>query len=120
MTGNRNAPERGEFWFANLAPLRPSSGAEIKKSRPVLIVSNNIVNEKRRTVLAIPLATSGGTAEPNPPITVGITCAGINAVAVVDQLRAVDKQRLVKQMGMSDRGEFNAVIDALSQILQII
>jgi len=113
------APKRGEIWFAQLAPLNQSAGTEIQKSRPVLIVGNNIVNERRRTVLVVPLATSGGKATANPPITVSVNCAGKSAVAVIDQLRALDKSRLAKLMDIIQPEQLESVVAALGQILEI-
>jgi hypothetical protein len=57
---DRNTPGRGEIWLADLGPLNPAKGAEIQKTRPVLIVGTNVVNRYRRTALVFPLATSGG------------------------------------------------------------
>ena len=72
--GYPEAPRRGEVWFANLGTLAPEKGAEIQKSRPVLILGKDILNEHRRTVLVIPLATGGGNLRANPPITVEVRC----------------------------------------------
>lgn len=116
---NPHAPKRGEIWFANLAPLNPSKGAEIQKSRPVLIIGNNIINERRRTVLVVPLATQGGAANANPPITVPVTCRGKNGVAVVDQLRALDKNRLVNLMDIIHPSDLELVVNALAQVLEM-
>jgi len=120
MASSSLAPKRGEIWFANLAALNPLAGAEIQKSRPVLIIGNNIINQKRRTVLAIPLATSGGKAVANPPLTVSVTCAGKNGIAVIDQLRAIDKNRLARMIDTISPDQFASVISALSQVLEIL
>ncbi len=119
MPGNPAAPRRGEVWFANLGELNPSLGAEIQKSRPVLVIGTNIINQRRRTVLVIPLATSGGKAEANPPLTVGVTCGGKQGVAVIDQLRALDKQRLVSLVDTIHPGDLELVMQALCQVLEI-
>jgi mRNA interferase MazF len=120
MPGNPQAPKRGEVWFANLGELDPSRGAEIQKSRPVLIIGNNIINQRRRTALVVPLATSGGKAEANPPITVGVMCGGKSGIAVIDQLRALDKQRLVSLIDTIHAGDLELVIQALCQVLEIV
>ncbi|MBI4534300.1 MAG: type II toxin-antitoxin system PemK/MazF family toxin [Candidatus Melainabacteria bacterium] len=119
MAGNSASPKRGEIWFANLGELDPSKGAEIQKSRPVLIIGNNIVNQRRRTVLVIPLATSGGQAQANPPITVEIVSGRRRGIAVIDQLRALDKQRLVNLIDTIHEGDLELVVQALCQVLEI-
>jgi mRNA interferase MazF len=120
MTGSRpTTPQRGEIWFANLGKLDTSKGAEIQKSRPVLIIGNNVINRHRRTVLVVPLATSGGKAKADPPITVQVVCGGKHGVAVIDQLRALDKRRLSHLIGTIDPDDFISVIIALRQVLEV-
>jgi mRNA interferase MazF len=119
MVGNAAAPKRGEIWFANLGELDPSRGAEIQKTRPVLIIGTNVVNRNRRTALVIPLATSGGKAEAHPPITVAVVCAGKTSVAVIDQLRALDKNRLLNLIDTVSPSDLELVVNALHQVLEI-
>jgi len=119
MTGNSGSPKRGEIWFANLGELDASQGAEIQKARPVLIMGNNIVNQRRRTVLVIPLATSGNPAQANPPVSVEVMCSGRRGIAVIDQLRALDKKRLVNLVDTIHGGDLDLVVQALCQILEI-
>ncbi len=119
MAGDSAAPKRGEIWLANLGALDPGKGAEIQKTRPVLVIGNNVVNERRRTVLVVPLATSGGNPQAHPPITVGVRCKGKNGVAVIDQLRALDKRRLFKLMDTIHPNDFELVVEALCQVLEI-
>ena len=119
MAGNAAAPKRGEVWFANLGDLDPTKGAEIQKSRPVLIIGNNIINQRRRTVVVIPLATSGDKAQANPPITIEVLCGGRRGIAVIDQVRALDKQSLLNLVDTIDAGDFELVIQALCQVLEI-
>ena len=119
MTGSRAAPKRGEVWFANLGKLDVTKGSEIQKSRPVLIIGNNIINQHRRTTLVIPLATGGGKAVANPPVTVAVTCGKKNGVAVIDQLRAIDKRRLINLVDIIQPDDFELVVTALRQVLEI-
>ena len=80
---------RGEVWWINLDPTR---GAEIRKRRPCVIISANAINRSRATPVVVPLSSSNQEA---PPVVVAMPSAGTNSVAVVDQVRAVDRQRFV-------------------------
>jgi mRNA interferase MazF len=106
-------PQRGEIWWVR---LDPTIGAEIKKSRPCLILSSNVINERRRTVIVIPLSSS---PQSSPPLLVPVVCAGRNAVAVVDQIRAVSKERLDRMIGAVSNGEMSAIENSLRQILEL-
>ena len=106
-------PQRGEIWWVR---LDPTIGAAIRKSRPCLVVSTNIVNERRKTVVVIPLSSS---PQPGPPLLIPLVCAGRTAVAVVDQIRAVSKDRLDRSVGAVSREEMSAVENGLRQILEL-
>jgi mRNA interferase MazF len=79
-------------------------------------MSTDIVNERRRTVIVLPLSASPG---PSPPLLVSIQCAGRPVVAVVDQLRAVAKERLGALVGVASSEEMAAIEDSLRQILEL-
>jgi mRNA interferase MazF len=106
-------PRRGEIWWAN---LDPTVGSEINKTRPCLVIGSSVLNERRRTVVIVPLTSSPRTA---PPVMVSVTCSGRPAVAVIDQVRAVAKERLVSLMGRLSSQELDTVEDALRQILEL-
>lgn len=82
---------RFEVWLVN---LDPTIGSEIQKTRPAVIVSPDELNKHLGTVIVIPL-TTGKTY----PFRVATKVAGKSGVAAVDQIRTVDKQRLVKKVG---------------------
>ncbi|HLH17027.1 MAG TPA: type II toxin-antitoxin system PemK/MazF family toxin [Bryobacteraceae bacterium] len=79
-------PLRGEVWWARLDPVR---GSEIGKTRLCVVLTSDILNERRRTLVVIPLSTS---PKPNPPLLIPVRCAGRDAVAVTDQVRAISKE----------------------------
>ncbi|HET7842480.1 MAG TPA: type II toxin-antitoxin system PemK/MazF family toxin [Terriglobia bacterium] len=106
-------PHRGEIWWVRLDPTR---GSEIKKTRPCLIVGTNVLNERRRSVVVVPLSSAPQSA---PPLLVPVTCAGRKAVAVVDQIRAVTKERLMRPMGEVSIQELASVEDALRMVLEL-
>lgn len=75
------------------------------------------INQARRTVLVVPLSSSGNP--PHPPIIVKVSCMGKNALAVCDQLRAVDKTRLTDWIEVMDQGSLDAIGKALQQVLSL-
>lgn len=96
--------------------LDPSLGSEIRKTRPCLALSTDVVNQYRRTVGVIPLSTS---PEANPPLLVPLVCAGRSAVAVVDQIRAIAKERLEARLDIVATDHLRAVEEGLRQILEL-
>ena len=106
-------PRRGEIWWAN---LDPTVGSEINKTRPCLVISNSVVNQHRRTVVIVPLSSSPRAAS---PVTVGVTCSGQPAVAVIDQVRAVAKERLIRRVEVLSAENLAAVESALREILEL-
>jgi len=106
-------PRRGEIWWVT---LDPTVGSEISKTRPCLVLTTDVVNAHRRTVVVLPLSSS---PNPSPPIQVAIQCQGRPAVAVVDQIRAISKQRLRSVIGQASPAELGAVEAALKQILEL-
>lgn len=106
-------PKRGEVWWVRLDPTR---GSEIKKTRRCLVLSTDLVNQHRRTVVVIPLSTS---PEAEPPLLVPMECAGRVVVAVVDQIRAISKERLQKRLDSVSADHLKAVEEGLRQILEL-
>jgi mRNA interferase MazF len=81
-----------EVW---LVSLDPTQGAEIQKTRPCLVVSPDESNRHLRTVIMAPLTTVGRAY----PTRVKLTFQGKRGQVALDQLRAVDRQRLVRKLG---------------------
>lgn len=82
----------------HLVDLDPVRGSEIAKCRPCAIVSPEEVNLRLRTVTIIPLtSTRKGYAHRVP-----VFFAGVAGEAATDQIRAVDKQRLIRFLGELD------------------
>ena len=96
--------------------LDPTVGSEIRKTRPCLVLTTNIVNERRRTVVVVPLSTSRQVA---PPLLVPVECEGRAVIAVVDQIRSVAKERLQQRLGSISSVHLEAVEDGLHQILEL-
>ena len=85
-------PRLDEVW---LVSLDPTQGAQIRKTRPCLIVSPDESNRHLRTVIIAPLTT----AERPYPTRVTLTFQGKRGQVALHQLRAIDRQRLVRKLG---------------------
>ena len=99
------------MWWVTLDPTR---GSEIRKTRPAVVLTADALNRARRTVVVVPLST--GPA-PRPPIVVATTSAGPGSVAVCDQVRAVDKERLTRRTGELAAGDLRAVEAGVKAVL---
>jgi mRNA interferase MazF len=106
-------PRRGEIWWAR---LDPSVGSEVGKTRPCLIMSSNVTNERRRTVVVVPLSSSAHAA---PPLTVRVVCDGRKVVAVIDQVRAISKERFARRIGGLPLDQLESVEAGLREILEL-
>jgi mRNA interferase MazF len=78
-----------------LAELSPTRGAEISKTRPVLIISQDDMNAALLTVVVCPLTT---IIHPGWRSRIQIRCAGKPAEIAVDQIRTISKERLIKKL----------------------
>jgi len=101
--------KRGEIW---LVALDPTVGSEIKKSRPCVIVSPPELNEHLRTVIVAPMARKGFPA----PFRVPVTHAAKKGLIVLDQIRTVDKIRLVKRVGTVNTKILSNVLTTLQEV----
>jgi len=82
------------FYWADLNPVR---GAEIAKTRPVVIVSDNTMNRHLQTVVACPLTTR---LHPGWRSRLQVDCGGQPSEIAVDQIRALSKNRLTGEIGL--------------------
>jgi mRNA interferase MazF len=91
-------PRRGEVW---LVSFDPTIGAEIKKTRPALVLQNDIAN--RASPITIVAAISSQFEEPVYPTEVLIKApeAGLtmDSVALLNQIRSIDRRQLVRRLG---------------------
>ena len=94
--------------------LDPTVGAEIKKERPCVIVSLTALNGKRSTVIVVPLASSGYV---RPPLVVAVDSVGKGSNARIDQLRAVDKNRIGNVFGKLPNHEMLEIERAIVTVL---
>lgn len=82
----------GEIWLAQLDPL---VGSEIQKTRPCVVVSPDDINAHLRTVIVAPMTTGSRAAGFRVPL----TFQGKQGLILLDQIRTLDRVRLVKRLG---------------------
>ncbi len=96
-----------------LINLDPTIGHEIRKTRPCLIISPDEMNENISTVIIAPMTTRSRTY----PTRVDVTFKGKPGWIVLDQIRTVDKKRLVRKLGAITGPTILTVKAVLSEML---
>jgi len=100
---------RGEVYLVN---LDPTVGSEIRKTRPCLVISPNEMNRHIRTVIVAPMTTKGR----DYPSRVPCRFKGKTGQVVLDQLRTIDKERLVGCLGRLGRKKMGEVLALLQEM----
>jgi len=95
-----------------LVNLDPTVGHEIKKNRPCLVISPDELNRNISTVIVAPMATKGR----NYPTRVSCTFNDKKGQILLEQMRAVDKTRLVKRLGKVGSFVQGQVFSVLSEL----
>ena len=95
-----------------LIDLDPTRGHEIQKTRPCLIISPDEMNKYISTVIVAPMTTKGR----DYPSRVACTFRGKRGRIVLDQIRTVDKTRLVKKVGVISANAQQKTISVLKEI----
>ena len=104
-------PKRGEIHLVSLDPTR---GREIKKTRPCVVISPDELNANLQTVVVAPL-TSSGNAYP-----FRIPCHFENkpGLIVLDQIRTVDRERLIRRLGSLPSSTLESVLGVLREMFE--
>jgi mRNA interferase MazF len=97
-----------------LINLDPTIGIEIKKTRPCLVVSPDEINHNLRTAIVAPMTTKARTY----PSRVPCRFQGKPGQVVLDQIRAVDRARLIKKLGRLDSKTTAAVLNVLREMFE--
>ena len=98
-----------------LISLDPTKGTDIKKTRPCLVISPDEMNRHIRTVIIAPMTTT----QKSYPTRVTTTFQGKQGQIVLDQIRTIDKQRLVKKLGsISDAAQVK-VLNTLQSMFSL-
>ncbi|MEA5514559.1 type II toxin-antitoxin system PemK/MazF family toxin [Nodularia sp. UHCC 0506] len=95
-----------------LVNLDPNIGSEIQKTRPCLVISPNEINHHIASVIVAPMTTKGQIY----PTRVTCQFQGKNGQIVLDQIRTVDKTRLVKLLGQISVEAQKTVLDVLAEM----
>ena len=100
--------ERGEVWWVD---FDPSTGSEIRKTRPAVIVSNDAANRALPRVMAMPMSSNVSRVYPGEAV---VSVNGQRSKAMADQIMAADKRRLKSRLGKLDRADMRAIEEAIS------
>lgn len=100
---------RGDVW---LAALDPTIGHEIQKTRPCLVISPNEMNDYLNVVLVAPMTSGSRPAAFRVPA----AFRGIDGFILLEQTRALDKRRLIKQLGRMDETTMSETLKVLRDL----
>ena len=93
--------------------LDPTKGSELKKTRPCVVISPNEMNHNINTVIIAPLTSTSK----NYPTRVHIKFDEISGWIVLDQIRCVDKTRLIKSAGKLDKESISNLKNVIKEML---
>lgn len=103
MSRKRNFPKRGEVWWIN---FDPSIGTESTKTRPAIVISNDVSNEFLERVQVVPLTSNVAKIYPSETI---VVLRGKKNKAAADQIATVSKLRLKEKIGRVSADELASV-----------
>jgi mRNA interferase MazF len=102
---------RGEIW---LAALDPTMGAEIQNTRPCVVVFPPEMSDFLRTITVAPMTTGSHPA----PYRIPLRFSGKDGLILLDQMRTLDKQRLVRRLGVVTGGTLRLTLVALREMFE--
>mgnify|MGYP000305143910 CR=1 FL=1 len=95
-----------------LVSLDPSQGSEIKKTRPCLVISPDEMNKHIKTLIVAPMTSKG-----RPYLTrIPVTFKGTEGKVLLDQIRTIDKSRIIKKLGTLDVEKASLVLETLREM----
>ena len=105
------SPRRGEVY---LISLDPTKGREIRKTRPCVIISPDELNDHLSTFIVAPMTTGGHPY----PFRIPCRFQRKDGFIVLDQLRTVDRHRLVQRLGKVTTSTLQKVLGILQEMFQ--
>jgi len=96
-----------------LVNLEPTIGHEIKKTRPCVIISPDEMNQNISTIIIVPMTTKSHTY----PTRIPLTFQGKKGWIVLDQIRTVDKRRVIKKLGKISPNKIVEVKKIINEML---
>lgn len=118
-----SSPRKGEIYIADIDET-DKRGCEMKKTRPVLILSNDSHNYSRDVVLAVPLSSLKNKRSIDLSLQIPIKSDGSNglnmdSVAVMEHMKGISKQRLRKYLGTVNKMTMNEIHKAMLRFCDI-
>ncbi|WP_010256256.1 type II toxin-antitoxin system PemK/MazF family toxin [Treponema primitia] len=104
---------RGSIWWVE---FDPAVGSEIRKTRPAIIVSNNIANQHLSRVVVVPVTSNTSRVYPGEAI---VTVNGTQNKAMSDQIMSADKSRLKSKIGILSDVDILSLETALKEFLYL-
>lgn len=101
--------KRGDIWLVN---LDPTVGSEIQESRPCVVISPPEMHDHLRTAVIAPMSTGSRPA----PFRIALTHGGKKGLILLDQIRTVDKTRLVSRLGTVNKKTLEVTLQTLQEI----
>jgi mRNA interferase MazF len=110
--------KRGQVWYADLSPVK---GSEQGGVRPVLIIQNNKGNQFAPTTIIAPITSRPTKAKLPTHIWLAMATSGlsVNSMVELEQIRVIDKRRLIEYSGYIQEGEQRLVDEAIKISLEV-
>jgi mRNA interferase MazF len=111
--------QRGEVFLAN---LQPTQGSEQGGTRPVIVISRDAINKSSTVVVVVPTTDAANKAKLYPShvlLKAGVAGLSLDSIALGEQVRAINKTRLVKLLGRLNRAELTLIEAAVKIALDL-
>lgn len=117
MSKPKQILKRGQVWIAD---LNPGFGIEIHKKRPILIISNNTLNNNWPRIIVVPFSTQIHPMNPGKVFIPKDLC-GVDkdSIILTQDIRSIDKSRLVKKIGFLPKEKLLEVEESLKLVLAL-
>jgi len=111
-TNQKDYPQRGEIY---LTALDPAVGHEIKKTRPTLVIQNDITNKYGLTTIVAAISSRVSTPPFPNEVIIQPGKSGLAVISTIrlDQVRTVDRRRLIKRLGIAHDHTMDQVDEAI-------